>query len=138
MAFTVPQFPIDIVIWHNYDPAVSSYGLPDGTSLANLSPGKRTFSVWQDVQPTDTVFRFPMEVLVPPLTDLRAWYDDGAGVKPDLVECPKSSTRFYIVYYVDDIAKGFANEHRFAMLQMVRGATTFVDTGPIPFPIPLP
>jgi hypothetical protein len=52
--------------------------------------------------------------LFPPGTDIR----DGSGPSGiDSLECPAGSGRYYYVTNVDDIAKGFANEHRYALVQ---------------------
>jgi hypothetical protein len=48
----------------------------------------------------------------------------------DLVEVPAGTGRFYRVQWVDDLGKGFDNEHRFALLLQTN---TFS-----PWPIPMP
>jgi hypothetical protein len=54
-----------------------------------------------------------MTLMVPALTDIRGPQDT---VSFDMVECPLGSGRWYRVCAVDDIGKGFANEHRAALL----------------------
>jgi hypothetical protein len=54
-----------------------------------------------------------MNLLVPALTDVRGPQDP---VGPDMVEVPAGSGRWYQVVFVDDIAKGFSNEHRTASI----------------------
>jgi hypothetical protein len=54
-----------------------------------------------------------MELLVEKGTDIR---DGSATVRGDTVECPAGTGRFYRVGYVDDVAKGFPNEYRVALL----------------------
>lgn len=54
-----------------------------------------------------------MNLLLPPLTDVRG-PQDIAGF--DMVEVPADSGRWYQVVGVDDIGKGFANEHRTASI----------------------
>src|SRR5215831_8672184 len=54
-----------------------------------------------------------MNLLLPALTDIRGPQDK---VAPDQVEVPAGSGRFYQVKGVDDIGKGFTNEHRTASL----------------------
>lgn len=51
-----------------------------------------------------------MSLLLPPLTDLRGLQDGLTG--PDVVECPVGSGRWYGCAWVDDIGKGYPNEHR--------------------------
>lgn len=69
-----------------------------------------------------------MVLLVPALTDIRDQYS-GAGNNPDVVEVPPGSGRRYTVYYVDDVGKGFPNEHRFVILQKYG-----LGTWPVPIP----
>lgn len=55
-----------------------------------------------------------MYLLLPALTDIR----DAACASgyTDIVEVPDGSGRWYSVEYVDDVAKGFTNEYRVAVL----------------------
>jgi len=62
-------------------------------------------------------------LVLPKGTDIRGNSPKSNG---DIVEVPNGSGRFYIVNSVDDVAKGFANEYRFAAMTQVQ----------IPFPIP--
>lgn len=65
-----------------------------------------------------------MTLLVPAGSDVRGPQNpEGA----DNVECPAGSGRFYTVGFVDDIGKGFDNEHR---------AATLLQLPPWPTPIP--
>lgn len=133
-AFRLPVFPLTCRIWHDYSPASSTYGSPDTGSVCNLSPGKRVLTSIALRQINTPVYQMPMEILFPPLTDVRGLTDvQGA----DLIEVPKDSHRFYFVDYVDDIGKGFANEHRFALVQMYNIEIDFLDAS-FPFPVPLP
>ena len=137
MAYVVPAMPLFTQVWHNYDPAVSAYASPDANTPCNLSPGKRTFNSF--IAPATTFmsitcYPFPMELLVPALSDYRP---TSAGVLPDVIECPKNSLRFYVVAYVDDIGKGFANEHRLVMMYRFLQDAVFID-GTFPVPVPLP
>lgn len=59
-----------------------------------------------------------MNLLLPPLTDVRGPQD---SFERDVVECPSGSGRWYVVSFVDDIGKGFANEHRTASIVAVFG-----------------
>lgn len=54
----------------------------------------------------------------------------------DLIEVPAGSGRWYTAWLVDDIAKGFPNEHRFALLSKAyaNGNTLHVPPWPIPIP----
>jgi hypothetical protein len=76
-----------------------------------------------------------MEILLPAGSDIRAQWN---GLNPDMVEIPAGSKRFYSVANVDDIGKGFANEHRIAWVQYMIGGGTFFSGPSYPAPVPLP
>jgi hypothetical protein len=63
-----------------------------------------------------------MSLLLPALTDVRA--TQGVGGVPDTVEVPAGSGRWYGVAGVDDIGKGYANEHRTACILALLGSWT--------------
>lgn len=63
---------------------------------------------------------FQMNLLLPMGTDIRGVQDSSGSV--DLVECPAGSGRWYSVSSVDDVGKGYANEHRTAGLAAVPGS----------------
>lgn len=137
MAYTVPAFNLSVNIWHGYVTATQTYAAPDLNVLGNLTPGRRGFMPLAHITGL-TYSVFPMELLLPALTDIRPEQKAGM-VTADLVECPAGSLRFYFVAYVDDIGKGFSNEHRFALLHMAFDEVNFVDTGAIGQPvIPIP
>lgn len=105
MAYALPAFPIMCNIY--------TYGLyPTGPRVncpCNLARGERSVIVL-------TGFSYSMMLLLPPLTDIRGILQ---STGPDYVEVPAGSGRFYNVAFVDDTAKGFPNEHRFAILSQV-------------------
>lgn len=110
MAYTVPNFPITVKVWHAV--AVPPVGAPAFTVMGNLTPGVRTLAL------TAAAVAGEMFCLLPKLTDIRI---------ADVAEIPGGTTRYYSVIFVDDIAKGFSNEHRFAVLRQAA-----------PWPIPTP
>ncbi len=91
--------------------------------MGNLSPGKRVMVASVRGAGLDPP-QLLMEVLLPKLTDVRGW---NAAAGPDTVEIPGGSLRYYEVVMVDDLGKGFTNEHRFALL---------LQTNAWPSPIP--
>jgi len=119
MAYTVPTFNLSCNIW-------SGTALPPNpkrlTSVCNLAFGRRHHN--EDEGFPHTL----MYLLLPLLTDIRG--SQGAPPAPDLVECPAGSGRHYLVMWVDDIGKGFANEHRVAGLAQ----TTIGGAWPTPIP----
>jgi hypothetical protein len=64
-------------------------------------------------------------LLLPKLADVRPPIITG-GQWGDCVEVPAGSLRYYAVLQVDDIGKGFANEHRFAILVPLTGRINVV------------
>lgn len=56
---------------------------------------------------------FSRYLFLPPKTDIR-----GGDIRPqpDFVEVPAGTGRFYIVTTIDDVAKGFPNEFRVALI----------------------
>ena len=69
-----------------------------------------------------------MTLLLPALTDIRDPINAPTNSE-DWVECPAGSGRVYVAIRVDDIAKGFSNEHRYCILSKVFG---------LPWPTPTP
>jgi len=67
-------------------------------------------------------------LLLAPGTDIRDRFCTPIN-SSDYVEAPAGTGRFYNVTLVDDIGRGFPNEHRFAILQKLIG---------IPWPTPIP
>jgi hypothetical protein len=64
------------------------------------------------------VVTLTMNLLLPALVDIRGPQDT---IGADQVEVPAGSGRWYSVVGVDDIGKGFANEHRSAALVAIFG-----------------
>lgn len=122
MAYVLPQFPLTVNIWRNGN---ATSNPPDVVTTCNLSPGRRTMVA--GLQAVAGLAAGPvlfMEILLPNLADIRGWNDAGGK---DTVEVPAGTGRFYECWFVDDIAKGFANVHRFAIL---------VQLTPWPSPVP--
>jgi hypothetical protein len=135
MPFVLPQFPLAINIWRLAGVG-GNYAIPDVKTVGNLTPGRRVF-LSQATAPSIATYSFFMELLLPKLTDIRpSWNGQG----PDIVEVPDGSLRFYRVFWVDDIGKGFANEHRFAVLCYFPSFPQPVGSVgfPIGSPVPLP
>jgi hypothetical protein len=121
MAFTLPTFNLVCNVWRGGNPTSNP---PDVVSFCNLTPNRRVY--FPMIEPAIDA-RFPvmfLTLLLPALTDVRM-YNVVTG--PDVVEVPAGSHRFYQVQQVDDVGKGFANEHRFALILPV-----------VPWPQPIP
>lgn len=88
-------------------------GPPDVTCDANLAWNKRVAVPSTGGTGSLGVPLFTMTLLVPKLTDIRDRLHVGGS---DTVEVPAGSGRYYEAVYVDDLGKGFANEHRGVLL----------------------
>lgn len=120
MAFSVPVMPLKCKIWTGPGHAGAAR-LSDVP--CNLAPGRRLLMQWWD-WPHFGSPAVNITLLLPAGTDVRGWNDPAA---PDELECPQGTGRFYLVNQVDDFGKGFANEHRFAVLEQL-----------LPWPQPIP
>jgi len=120
MGFRLPNFNVACNVWNN-GPTIPPAGPPTFTVNGNLSPGKLTIS---QKNAAGAFPQFTMLLRVPALTDLRGYNFATASV----LECPAASGRFYQCWYVDDIAKGFPNEHRFCEMWQ----------DPVTWPLPTP
>lgn len=111
MAYTIPTFNLTVNIWH--PPQVTPpIGLPQVVVLGNLTPGKRH-------QWGTTLVGGYTYILLPALTDIRI-----TGV----AEIPAGSGRYYKIGGVEDLGKGFPNEHRYAVI-----LADYVNW-PVPYP----
>lgn len=121
MPFTVPNFNLVCNIYDNGSPP--PVGPPRLSSPCNLAYGRRVAIAW-----ASSVVTSPwMTLLLPVLTDIRA----SQGSSPqDWVEVPAGSGRTYLVEGVDDVGKGFPNEHRFALIVAAYAS--------VPWPEPYP
>jgi hypothetical protein len=133
-AYELPTFNLTCGIYtNNLDFSLRAHRLDSICQLRGPQQGPRGgnafFGDFADVMVVPLL-------LLPALTDIR---DKAStpGHGPDLVEVPVGSGRWYCPQVVDDIGKGFANEHRFATLQKV-----WADFGPFTnlpsWPAPIP
>jgi hypothetical protein len=133
MPFKLPTFNLTINIWRDYV-APNDYTIPDVVTVTNMSPGKRQVAN-RIVGFNPLITQHEMYFLVPKLTDVRAGWN---GSNADVVECPAGSKRFYAIIVVDDIGKGFANEHRFCDGYYLASGVTFNVQGLFGAPVPMP
>jgi hypothetical protein len=124
MGFIVPQMPLKANVWST--PTSPPVGAPRIANLdCNLAWGRRVGVPSTGGTGALGVVLMTMTLLVPKGTDLRS--DPDRGVAADLVEVPAGTARYYWVAFVDDLGRGFPNEHRGAILVPV-----------FPRPVPLP
>jgi hypothetical protein len=121
MAFILPTFNLTCDIYDNGGvfPPVAA---PRLTPVCNLAFGRRVNVLSTGGTTVPGLLVIGVSLLLPPLTDVRGQQD--AAVQPDYVQCPAGSGRWYQVQVVEDIGKGFANEHRSAALYIVAGSWT--------------
>jgi hypothetical protein len=140
MSYFVPQMPLECYVWRNpNEGGALNYLSPDQQYFCNLTPGKRLMFVPEQVVASKAPFVY-MQLLLPKLADVRAFrldtmLGDQGG---DFIEVPKFSNRIYQACFVDDIGKGFANEHRICLMLQFYGGVNWSDVGYVPWPEPLP
>jgi hypothetical protein len=124
MAYTVPTFNLLVNIGQFTGVIPSPWRLTDvpcalvyGRRVNVATSGDAAYDSPSVVQ--------GMNLLLPALTDIRGLQD---AVSPDFVECPAGTGRYYYVNFVDDIGKGWPNEHRTA------GIFAIADTWTAPYP----
>ncbi len=116
-SFNLPVFNLPCFIWHGGKTNMGTLPIPDLEVMGNLANGRIAhLPVWQPRPPALSTQTMSSCLLFPKGTDVR---DISTSNGPDVVECPKFSGRFYWVTYVDDIGKGFSNEHRWCVVQKV-------------------
>jgi len=119
VGFRVPSFNTVCNIWSRVDVPAGPI-IPPLAAAPRLQPDCQLRGVGKQSTNQDEphTWSFGPALLLPAGTDVRDWacWDGVAIDRPDLVEVPKDSGRFYTVTNVDDVAQGFPNEYRVAML----------------------
>jgi len=132
MAFTLPDFNLAVDIytgpWLTKVLRVSTVG--------NLAFGKRVQQLFGSYDPQPNVqSSTPALLLLPAGTDVR-------GVvltnQEDVIEVPSGSGRWYSVNAVEDIGKGFSNEHRCASVTQISEYVDGVKYSGLFWPVPMP
>jgi hypothetical protein len=119
--FVEPTYNLTCGVWRF---GSLTTGPPDLTVMGNLTWGRRVGAPSMSTAAILDNAAFTMVLLVPAGSDVRDVYSPPGN---DTVEAPLGSGRFYYAAFVDDIGKGFSNEHRAVLL---------VKLGPWPAPIP--
>jgi len=124
MSYIIPNMPLScrVIRW-------------DQNPFAGTGPVGSSFTIDCQLRFLKTAFEVnsylsgpSMLLLLPAFTDIRG--ANSAG-NQDCVEVPDGSGRFYYVWAGDDIAKGFPNENRAALIVQ---ATSDPNGWPIPLP----
>lgn len=121
MPFRLPTFNLDCNLSAPDVPNVP--GIPSAPFRVNalecqLTYGRRTNAMSTGGTATPGVPLQTMNLLLPALSDVRGPQDT---ISFDMAEVPAGSGRWYAVFFVDDIAKGFSNEHRSAGILALAG-----------------
>ena len=132
MSFTLPEFPLSVDIytgpWLSKSLRVSTVG--------NFAFSRRVQQQGQATPMTSATGGSSQSILLlPRLTDIRSKIVAPAY---DLVEIPSGSGRWYQVFVVDDIGKGFSNEHRAAVVFQISAFSNGVDYAGLVWPVPMP
>ena len=116
MAFTVPNFNLDVYIWR-WQATVPPSGSPIITTKGNLSSGYRRTLGWNQEQPANTTsfggYQWMTFLLLPKGTDVQpGWLQAGNPTHSDIIQLPTYGARFWYVVGWTDVARGFSNEYR--------------------------
>jgi len=142
MAFNPPTFNLTCNVWTGQDWPLPA---PRLSPRCNLAWGKRVQSAYFGSDEQQPPFTSAL-LLLSSGTDIRDTsclsFPLGNTVGQDIVEVPAGSGRYYYAIGVDDIGKGFSNEHRAAWLAKIISTPPSlahnVFTGFPPWPIPIP
>jgi hypothetical protein len=130
MGYTLPTFNLRANVYRWNGTGYTYFNTID----CNLAMGRRS------ALPVGTGFEsnfysLTPTLLVPPLTDVR---DVSCGSNEDVLEVPADSRRWYSAAGVDDIGKGFDNEHRCVTMAKVGWFTPWTTYGFTAWPAPIP
>jgi hypothetical protein len=122
MAYVVPNFNLLCNIWDGFNPGFPAppVGPPRlSNQVCALVLGRRVNVASTGGTGSPGIPLQAMNLLLPALTDIRG---PQSAISSSAAECPAGSGRFYGVYFVDDIGKGYANEHRTACILAIAGS----------------
>jgi len=132
-SFALPAFNLLANVWHDPGRVPNLYPPPHLTVNCNLANGRVSHVLnSQERLINQNTLGASGSVLFPKDTDIR---DAACFRHPDAIEIPAGSGRFYWVAFCDDIAKGFPNEHRWAICPKLFTDGRFWDYR---WPIPMP
>ena len=134
MAYSLPDFNLTIGHFRSFAPYSFSTKTSLGTFMGQLRGYGAHPRVTARYSTTSVDYPSGWSVLCPPATDLRDALCSSASF--DLLEIPSASGRWYIVNYVDDIARGFPNQYRLGILEKlnINSPVSGVPFWPSPIP----
>lgn len=131
MSFTVPNFNLPVIIYTG--PWLTKVARV--VTVGNLAFGRRVQQIWENfADPLPSAGTFNPTLLLPALTDVRSGIQVGGA---DVIEVPAGSSRWYGVAAVDDVGKGFPNEHRAASLLQISSEIDPVLLAGCVWPVPM-
>ena len=128
--YKIPDFGLTANVWSLW--AIPT-GAPRLVTSCNLAFGRNTRAISQGFSQPEPLTALTL-LLVPKGTDLRDYAN--TGTTGDTVEVPAGSGRYYRVCGVDDVAKGYPNEFRFAQIFKAFDDGAFYPGYHWPTPIP--
>lgn len=104
----LPAMPLTCNVWHNGNTNPASPDISGLKCQLYVTAHLAVLAGALTSHPASCQFLY-----LPKGTDVR-----GADTEPgpDIVQCPAGTNRWYQVTWVDDVAKGFANEFRVALI----------------------
>jgi len=123
MAFIVPTMPIQANIWSNADWWATWPGAVNTPTFADVQCQLRSSLKFATRLDQPMSLTGVEEVVLPAFTDVRYPLPSTSEWLrfTDMMEVPKNSGRYYHVIGVVDVAKGFTNEYRLAIVQPTVG-----------------
>ena len=118
---SIPDFPISCKIWSGSAPPPAA---PRLTSACNLQYARKSDIKQGHLSLAGAQLIY---LLLPPLTDIRGAIQ---GQPNDIVEAPAGSGRYYSVFSIEDVSKGFPGEYRVALVVQ--------DVSVAFWPVPMP
>jgi len=131
MAFVLPTFNLTVNIWRFGNPHTNP---PDVVTPGQLKAPAMNFA---PVFGGSVFSQHGQGLLLPPGTDIRDLFQAPPN-SSDMCEVPAGSGRLYFVLWVEDVAKGFANEHRYAILFKACQRSDIHEFAGLDWPTPIP
>jgi len=132
--YTVPDFNLAV----NHLRLSAPYDFSTGVSLSSFMANLRAFGRFPRPgfnAPVNSGSGYDaMTLLCPASTDIRDHHCTGQPI--DMIEAPAGSGRWYVVFSVDDVGKGFSNEYRYASLMKYSNNPVIANMPFWPAPIP--
>jgi len=131
LSFSIPEFPLNCGVYTG--PWLAKAYRTD--MVCNLAWGKRVSTIATGFAGATDLAQTCMTLLLPAGSDVRDVCCNGVN---DIIEVPAGSGRWYQVSVVDDIGKGFPNEHRGAVIVKIAEPLDPTGFAGLFWPTPVP